>query len=599
MLEIILPCPNCQTSLLVDEQVAGSDVLCPGCDARLTLPRDLSGASLPVLKSPAQPGEPIGLPASRRNQPLHRTGQPAPLPEESAGAPSQEQRTQLPERRGLTPEEEMRRMAALTADPGKFDLHNVDTRGRSAFPCPACHRPVWISGSEWGREVVCSGCSQTIVAPDPSTGAPAKTVTPAGAEARPKTVLPARRQVENLGAGEQQAAGRPKRQGGQLPTAREAGPSPARQAPGPAREPIPARGDVELSAPVRKGPPARRAVTPAQEQNAVAAEFEATAPAADPAAPPAGKFVQRLGNERNPTFTPKHEADLSVETTGNWGGSTPQEQSVAFRRLLTFAIITLLVGGVVITAYLVSDNWREKPAQSTKPNEPESPVQNVDWAKSALRRFIDATTVEDMAKEVRHPEITLPRMKEWYARLGVPKIQMEFTDDWREKDAWQGSASNFLFTVVKLDGFTQTEIALETFTDGRTPKLDWESFVAWSERPWIDFLKETSEQPAEFRVSVTLVEYYNGYYSDRQRYLSFRVSDRNNEGSCWAYCDANSEAGKALKLAVRAGRQSGRTASETGEGIAQVILRLRYLPEGKQYNQAAIDKVLSTSWLQP
>ena len=41
MTEIIVPCPNCRASLLVDEQNAGRDVLCPECQIRLTLPAEL------------------------------------------------------------------------------------------------------------------------------------------------------------------------------------------------------------------------------------------------------------------------------------------------------------------------------------------------------------------------------------------------------------------------------------------------------------------------------------------------------------------------------------------------------------------------------
>src|SRR5689334_8958602 len=140
MPEIIVPCPSCEASLLVDEQNAGHEVLCPGCNTRLTLPKSLDIRTRPEAKiAPvrvAAPEEP-----ARKNHPLFRTGHMGPLPEtpESAPVPPQNRAAHLPERRGLSPEEEMRRLAALTTDPGSFDLHNVDTKGRTAFPCPGCH----------------------------------------------------------------------------------------------------------------------------------------------------------------------------------------------------------------------------------------------------------------------------------------------------------------------------------------------------------------------------------------------------------------------------------------------------------------------------
>ena len=298
-------------------------------------------------------------------------------------------------------------------------------------------------------------------------------------------------------------------------------------------------------------------------------------------------------------FTPRHEVDLSVETTGNWGGDVAHEQSPAFRRTLTIAVLTLFLGGIGVTAYLWQEHFREKPLKEELVKK-ESPVQEVDWARAAIQRYFKAKTVEEMAKEVRHPEKTLPRMKAWYARVGgVPFIKAEITDDWRAQDNYRGSGANFLFTTLKLDGVTGLPLAVEVFNEGLSPKLDWEHLVSWSETPWSEFLKSTSERAADFRVIVTPLEYYNGIYNDRQRYLSFRVSDRDNFGSCYAYCESESPLAKLLLKASREARATGRIYAENGEGMAQVILTLRFLPDGKRFNQASIDALVTSDWLEP
>jgi hypothetical protein len=583
MLEIILPCPNCQTSLLVDEQNAGTDVLCPGCEARLTLPRDLSGRVHPLLKR-----EEDGL--LSRNHPLQRTGHLAVPPaenDEHEPAPSPHH-THLPERRGLSAEEEMRRLAALTAEPPSFDLHNVDTKGQTAFPCPACHRPIWIAGEEWGREMVCSGCNSTVVAPGSGNSSPARVLMAENAvTARQRTVLPARRQVENLTPADQPASTRQKRQ-----------PGPMSATAVQVIEPIPARGDVEISPTLRKDTPVRR--KPAPEEQGQADGGDSADPA--PAGPAQGKSGMRLSGARLPSFTPKHEADLSAEATGQWGGTEPQDQSPAFRRTLTFAVLTLLIAAIGFTAFILRAHFAPPDVASGDPAEEENPVQNKDWAEATIERFFNAATVEEMVKEVRHPEITLPRMQAHYARTGVPRLKVEFTDDWREVDNFMGSGVNFILTTITLDGVPNHEIALETFADGRTPRLDWEHCVAWSESPWSEFLRTTGEKPAEFRVRATPVPYYNGAYSDDKRYLCFRVSDRDNFGSCFAYCESNSNLCKLLLKAVRGAYQSGdpnRIDTRTGEGIAHVILRLHFEPQGKQFNQAVIDDLVWSDWLEP
>lgn len=589
MPEIILPCPNCQASLLVDEQNAGADVLCPGCQVRLTLPDEFDAAARPAITL-------YDSAHARKNHPLHRTGHLAALPDEAdAGAPPAEHRaTHLPDHRGLSPDEELRRMAALTADPGTFDLHNVDTKGRTAFPCPGCHRPVWIHASEWGQTLICEACSQQIQAPDPATNSPGKVIPAGPGEQRQKTVLPARRQVEDVTVTGAANAGRAKRQ-------RE---KPAPAAPRePARaEPIPVRSDVEISAPVRKGPPARREAR--QEPPPAVAAIEANVlPPPQQSEAPAGKIPQRLAAERLPGFTPRHEVDLSVETTGNWGGDAAHEQSLVFRRTLTIAVLTLFLGGIGVTAYLWQEHFREKPLKEALVKK-ESPVQEVDWARDAIQRFFKAKTVADMAKEVRHPEKTLPRMSAWYARAGgIPAMKVEITDDWRAQDNYKDSGANFLFTTLKLDGVTGISLAIEISKEGLTAKLDWEHLVSWSETPWSEFLKTTSERAANFRVIVTPLEYYNGIYNDRQRYLSFRVSDRDNFGSCYGYCESESSLAKLLLKASREARAAGHVYTDPGtgatEGMAQVILTLRFLPDGKRFNQASIDALITNDWLEP
>src|SRR5438128_1077571 len=107
MPEIIVPCPSCEASLLVDEQNAGHEVLCPGCSVRLTLPASLDVRTRPAAtitpEAPAHrhdPGEPV-----RRNHPLYRTGHMESLPESPETPPvaPQNRPAHLPARRGLSP----------------------------------------------------------------------------------------------------------------------------------------------------------------------------------------------------------------------------------------------------------------------------------------------------------------------------------------------------------------------------------------------------------------------------------------------------------------------------------------------------------------
>jgi hypothetical protein len=226
----------------------------------------------------------------------------------------------------------------------------------------------------------------------------------------------------------------------------------------------------------------------------------------------------------------------------------------------------------------------------------------VDEAKKTLMAFFTAESINEMAKHVRHQEITLPRMKAWYAATGIPRQTVEFTVNWVEHDNFLGRGTDFIFTTITINSDKTLEVFLEVPKDGTAPKLDWEHFVSWSAQPWSEFLKTTSERPGDFRVAITPIDYYNAYFNDRSRYLAFRVSDRENFGSCYAYCEVNSTLGKLLLKSVREARQSGRpglTDPTTDEGIAHVILRLHFPPEGQKFNQATIDALVWNDWLEP
>lgn len=57
------------------------------------------------------------------------------------------------------------------------------------------------------------------------------------------------------------------------------------------------------------------------------------------------------------------------------------------------------------------------------------------------------------------------------------------------------------------------------FIDGADGlKVDWESWVGWSEMPWDDFLKIKATEPKLVRVMLKWVDYYNFDFSDEKKW---------------------------------------------------------------------------------
>ncbi len=294
--------------------------------------------------------------------------------------------------------------------------------------------------------------------------------------------------------------------------------------------------------------------------------------------------------------------------TGAWGSgvSTPDEAARS-RRLVSLAllIVLLAIGGLGIYALRRSfqapvtdpSNAGELSPEDAKAQE--NVMRNVEEARLVLDRFLAADTVDKLAAEVRHPEVTRPRMERYYAAtpLKARKKRSE-SQSWNEIRIGDGE---FIRASWELDDFRIYTITLE-LTSGSAPKVDWESFVNWSELPWKDFLKSPPEQSINYRVTATISDkdqYYNYFSKGRELdLLCFKLEDPEKYGSCWAYCDKDSEVASTLLIQLKSARRQGLVNAE-GKTAITCILRLRFPPEGMKSNQVLIEKFINDSWVEP
>lgn len=546
MPEIVLPCPRCQTPLLVDDDNAGAEVLCPGCRAHLILPAD-PGGTVPVREKSAMEAETAG--DGRRHFRLSRTGHAGVIEGAEAVVPEPGRRqVSLPQKRRMEDEEEQKRLSAMAGLDG------------------------------------------------------------AGGLEREKTVLPERRQVSDLPPGEQAGAGRPKRQGGDLPPvrrSREGDPGNLKEkggVPPGASEPIPAKGDVEFAV---KLPPRREPVEESPRRVSgeapVAADRESAAVSSAPPVEPSPPRtrVPRVAPERAPAFSPKHEADLSVEHVGEWGGGgEPAEQSPAFRRTVSLALVFLVLAGGGAAVVASRGFFAEAPAAGAAAEDRGAATRNQEAATAVLQRFFGADTVDAMAREVRHPELTGDRMRRYYASQALTPRQVSFETDWEEVGNFEGKGVDFIYTTVEVDSFQKRQVWLELPKDGSDPKLDWEHAVSWAEVPWSEFLTGNQEQPVSFRVTASPVHHYIGAFEDEYRYHAFRLADPEDSLNCYGYCETGSEVARLLLAECQQARRRGEVNPE-GEGVARCMLRLRPVPEGKRFNQYIIDGFAWKTWVEP
>lgn len=563
MSSLNLPCPVCATPLILDQENAGLEVLCPGCGSHLRLPSQVDSPPPPVILRRSNPNAPAASPPAGAGENWFE--QPASPPPGSAAA------------------------SPFSSSPrSPADLQSPDRKENS--PALPSGRPK-SSEDELRRLAGAASAAGGAHSFTPEEAAQL-------AAERAKTVLPDRRRISPDAVPAMGAAFVHEKRDPIEPGMKRFGESPPEPQPKPAPiaplspkihqqvdiSPSPLSGGAR-SLPQAPGPVAPTPPPPG-ERPPEAKEEEAGA---------RGGF--RLNDERTPQFVPQEVIEIETDAK-EWGGETSPQETIRTRRVVTLAlaVILLLAGGVGI--YVMRHAFEPPVADTESKDSGEDPMKNVVAARSVLKRFLAAPGIEAMAAEVRHPEETKPRMERYYASRKITPLAVR-----NESAAWgevRIGEKDFITNTMELDDFNVYAFSLE-LPPGSAPKVDWESYVNWSEVPWAEFLSHPPDDSVEFRVSAVPDDYYSGAFEGREfDMLCFKLRSpkKSQYEFCYGYCDKNSEVGTQILFMQRRSRQS-RKLDEKGKPLANCILRLRFSPEGKKFNQVLIEKMVFQGWVQP
>lgn len=202
-------------------------------------------------------------------------------------------------------------------------------------------------------------------------------------------------------------------------------------------------------------------------------------------------------------------------------------------------------------------------------------------AESLARDFLNATTVEEVLPVVRNPEQARLRMAREYpdGRLNPPGMA-EFNPG---KALMRGTVG---FEVsVRTRTFELRPLNLVETPAGL--RIDWESWVEWSEMAWPEFLGTKPTTAQAFRVVVRKVDYYNFNFADDSKWRSFLLESRKGERRMYGYVERGSDLAQRIQIAP-----------ELKSGL--FILKVRF-PEGAEAdsNQVLIEEVVHDSWVEP
>jgi len=196
------------------------------------------------------------------------------------------------------------------------------------------------------------------------------------------------------------------------------------------------------------------------------------------------------------------------------------------------------------------------------------------------RKFLEATTVDELLPLIRNPQRAKPRLQHQYPQGRIePSGLAQFN-----------TSGNLAFG----DSSTVVEVRTRNFesrqlTFVETPgglKIDWESWVGWSEMSWRELLAAKPSQATEFRVIVKRVDYYNFAFTDDSQWQSYRLESADGEHMIFGYVQRGSAAAAKIQMS-----------SEVDHATMMVKIRFAAASNAAN-NQVVIDEVVATSWLE-
>ena len=455
----------------------------------------------------------------------------------------------------------------------------MDSNPWIAFFCRGCREPIRISRGMAGRPVICTLCRTKVTAPHENQPGAAGILAEREASSG-RAILPAGRQSDPLS---------PEFAPSTLPS-----PS-TRQPTASSPEPVP---------------------TPAPRAAATPADSDPAGPAATKPPPPAIGSVQTTrslqeGPAEMPDLAREHLRELrkareragrqprkrhrqrdtfdNPETSSSSGG-TP-------RWLLT-------ASGIGIAGLTGAVAWFAWKSLSTPPPSsiavlPDRPaglevVPQETYAPELLRtirQFLTAPDVDAALPFLRDRPRVEPAIRRFYSAEQPWKPMAPRTV--APADVPITPMGRFAVARISLEDFSNVLVAAEQTSDGF--RIDWESFAAYGEIPWPDFMAKQPRQPVVMRVvirrSPDTISYGNDF-PDRTQWESYQLNDGSGGHILSGYAARNSPADVLIQQALLVPGSGPRPSLE-----CLAIVKLRYPENSSSPREVEIAEFIERGWI--
>jgi hypothetical protein len=275
----------------------------------------------------------------------------------------------------------------------------------------------------------------------------------------------------------------------------------------------------------------------------------------------------------------------------NWGEGSSRRNPIPWGwfALIGLAIIAAVVWSIthLRDADIQADQLRieTESVLAREEREEKEAHQLIDRIETSLRAFFSATTVESLARSVRHPERVTPLMRNYYSSRPVSSGPMQAVRVLQPLTL--DNRGNFWMASVILAGGQLRNLIIEIDASGN-PLIDWETMVCDQPMTWDDFARQRpAGKSMDFRVYAERDIFFSHEFADAGRWLCFRLTALDSEETLFGYVPVDSGDAKTLLDLFEL----------NGGGKISLILRLG-VPEGLQSRRGVmIEKVISPRWL--
>ncbi len=269
-----------------------------------------------------------------------------------------------------------------------------------------------------------------------------------------------------------------------------------------------------------------------------------------------------------------------TDTHENEWGSYEKKTPIGWVVLLALSIFT--VAGFILFS-VISGTGQEEVInleqnkilidEETEISTAQRLVKSID---RTVRSYMQAATIEEKLRYVRHPEAMKSRMESYYSRYPLKAAKVGVVTDYKPL-----TLDNTLFwgVIAEIDAKHGEALLVEQIAEDEV-KIDWESHVNYQPMAWDQYATEQPTTEMSFRVSLEPTVRYLAEFSKEESWVCYRLQAKDSELSLYGYVQRNSQEHLLIQQRIN-------------DGGNKMILRLQFAKSMKAKQSLVITKVVS------